>query len=110
MKPIHVKIALVFAVLILVSCFAIIIWGDNGLRDLNATKQKLSDLKNQNTELQHQNVELSRKVKRLKEDPEYIENVARKELKMIGKDEVVFKFQQKEAAEKNEAVEPKTSP
>jgi len=107
-KPIHVKIALVFAVLILVSCFAIIIWGDNGLRDLNATKQKLNDLKMQNTELQRQNIELSRKVKRLKEDPEYIENIARQELKMIGKDEVVFKFQQKKTAKAKKAIQPET--
>ncbi|MGB9499731.1 MAG: FtsB family cell division protein [Dissulfuribacterales bacterium] len=106
MKPIHVKIAIVFAVLILVSCFVIIIWGDNGLRDLNTTKQKLNDLKIQNTELQRRNIELSRKVKRLKEDPEYIEDIARQELKMIGKDEVVFKFLKKEAAETNKAVEP----
>ncbi len=99
MKPIHVKIAIVFAVLILVSYFAIIIWGDNGLRDLNATKQKLNDLKMQNTGLQRRNIELSRKVKRLKEDPEYIEDIARQELKMIGKDEIAFKFQKKEADE-----------
>jgi cell division protein FtsB len=109
-KPIHVKIAFVFAVLILVSCFAIIIWGDNGLKDLNATKQKLNDLKVQNKELQRQNIDLSRKVERLKKDPEYIENIARQELKMIGKDEVVFKFQQKKTAEANKEVKPKTSP
>ena len=97
MKPIHVKIALIFAVLVLIFYFAIIIFGDNGLRDLNAMKQELSSLKEQNKELQQQNIELHRKVKRLKEDPEFIENIARQELKMIGKDEVVFKFQKKEA-------------
>ncbi len=106
MKPIHIKIAIVFVILILISCFAIIIWGDNGLKDLNAAKQKLNDLKMQNTELQRQNIELSRRVKRLKEDPEYIENIARQELKMIGEDEIVFKFQQKEAAEAKKAVQP----
>jgi len=62
----------------------------------------------QNTELQRQNIELSRKVKRLKEDPEYIENIARQELKMIGKDEVVFKFQQKKTAEAKKAIQPET--
>ncbi len=106
MKPIHIKIAIVFVILILISCFAIIIWGDNGLKDLNAAKQKLNDLKMQNTELQRQNIELSRRVKRLKEDPEYIENIARQELKMIGEDEIVFKFQQKKAAEAKKTIEP----
>ena len=60
----------------------------------------------QNTELQRQNIELSRRVKRLKEDPEYIENIARQELKMIGEDEIVFKFQQRETAEAKKTIEP----
>jgi cell division protein FtsB len=109
-KPIHVKIALVFAVLVLVSYFAIIIFGDNGLRDLNAMKQELKSLKAQNEELQRQNIEMHRKVKRLKEDPEFIENIARQELKMIGEDEVVFKFQNKKKMEDTVPNESKTSP
>ena len=94
MKPSHLKIALFFTALILVSYMVLIITGDNGLRDLNAMKQELSALKAENEELQQKNIEMHRKVKRLKDDPEFIENIARQELKMIGKDEVVFKFKE----------------
>ena len=74
--------------------------GDNGVRDLNAMKLELSTLKAENENLQQKNIEMHRKIKRLKEDPEFIENIARQELKMIGKDEVVFKFKEDDTVEK----------
>ncbi|MCK5784207.1 MAG: septum formation initiator family protein [Desulfobacterales bacterium] len=64
------------------------------MSDLNAMKLELSTLKAENENLQQKNIEMHRKIKRLKEDPEFIENIARQELKMIGKDEVVFKFKE----------------
>ncbi|MBC2716181.1 MAG: septum formation initiator family protein [Desulfobacteraceae bacterium] len=96
MKPSHLTIAFFFVVLVLVSFFVSIIMGDNGFRDLNAMKQELNALKAKNENLQQKNIEMHRKIKRLKEDPEFIENIARQELKMIGKDEIVFKFKEKE--------------
>ena len=110
MKPAQIKIALIFGILVLISYFVIIIFGDNGLRDLNVMKQELNSLEIQNETIQQENIKKHRKVKRLKEDPEFIENIARQELKMIGQDEVVFKFQKKEA-DKDELInEPKTVP
>ena len=99
MKPPQLKLALIFGILVLIAYFAIIIFGDNGLRALNAMKQELNSINVQNEKIQQKNIEKHRKVKRLKEDPEFIENIARQELKMIGKDEVVFKFQAKEPTE-----------
>ncbi len=40
-----------------------------------------------------ENLSISIEIDRLKHDPEYIENVARKELGMIGEDEVILKPQ-----------------
>jgi len=100
MKPAHLKIVFFFAVLVLISYMVLIIIGDNGLRDLNAMKQELNALKTENTQLQQKNIEMHRKIKRLKEDPEFIENIARQELKMIGKDEVVFKFKEDAAVKR----------
>jgi cell division protein FtsB len=77
----------------------LIVIGDNGVRDLNAMKQKVSILKAENDALQQKNIEMRRKINRLKEDPEFIENIARQELKMIGKDEIVFKFKEDEKRE-----------
>jgi len=74
-----------------------IIVGDNGMQDLNAMKLELNTLKAENEALQQKNIEMHRKIKRLKEDQEFIENIARQELKMIGKDEVVFKFKEDDA-------------
>ncbi len=43
--------------------------------------------------LNQKNLSISIEIDRLKHDPEYIENVARKELGMIGEDEVILKPQ-----------------
>ena len=96
MNASHLKIAFFFALLILCGYMALIIVGDKGLRDLNAAKQKLSILEAENAVLQQKNVELHRQIKRMKEDPEFVENIAREKLKMIGKDEIVFKFKKEE--------------
>jgi len=77
----------------------LIIIGANGVRDLNTMKQELIDLRAKNEVLQQKNIEMHRRIKRLKEDPEFIENIARQELKMIGKDEIVFKFKKNEKRE-----------
>jgi len=90
----HLKIAFFFVVLILISYMVLIFIGDNGVQDLNAMKLELNTLKAENELLQQKNIEMHRKIKRLKEDPEFIENIARQELKMIGKDEIVFKFKE----------------
>lgn len=99
MNSSHLKIAFFFAVLVLISYMVLIVIGDKGVRDLNAMKQEIIDLKNKNDVLQQKNIQMHRKIKRLKEDPEFIENIARQELKMIGKDEVVFKFKENEKRE-----------
>jgi len=95
----HLKIIFFLAVLILISYMVLIVIGDNGVRDLNAMKQKVSTLKAENDVLQQKNIEMRRQINRLKEDPEFIENIARQELKMIGKDEIVFKFKEDEKKE-----------
>lgn len=99
MNSFHLKIVFFLAVLILISYMVLIVIGDNGVRDLNAMKQKVSILKAENDALQQKNIEMRRKINRLKEDPEFIENIARQELKMIGKDEIVFKFKEDEKRE-----------
>jgi cell division protein FtsB len=96
----QLKIAFFFAGLIIIAYMVLIFIGNNGVQDLNAMKLELSTLKAENEELQQKNIEMHRKIKRLKEDPEFIENIARQELKMIGKDEVVFKFKEDDTTRK----------
>lgn len=68
-----------------------IVFGENGLADLNRLKAERDSLLEKNAELIQQNLLLCREIERLKTDPEYVKSLARKELGMIGKDEVVIK-------------------
>ena len=68
-----------------------IVFGENGLADLNRLKAERDSLSEKNAELIQQNLLLCREIERLKTDPEYVKSLARKELGMIGKDEVVIK-------------------
>ena len=67
------------------------LFGENGLADLYRLKTERDILIKKNDELIRENLSLYREIERLKNDPEYVENVARNELGVIGKDEVVIK-------------------
>ena len=67
------------------------LFGENGLTDLYRLKTERDILLKKNHELIQKNLSLYREIERLKNDPEYVENVARNELGVIGKDEVVIK-------------------
>ena len=56
-------------------------------------------LQRSNLDLQAKNKELYSQIQRLKSDLEYVENIARTELGMVGKDEVVYQFRKKEQTE-----------
>jgi cell division protein FtsB len=88
------KILLSIAVLIIFSMLLFILFGDHGLADLNMLKKERARLVESSERLADDNLLLYNKINRLKNDPVYIENVARQELGMIGKDEVILKFQQ----------------
>ncbi len=85
----NILLAVAIAVLFLLLMF--ILFGESGLSDLNRLKAERDGLLKKNTELIQKNLSLYREIERLKNDPEYVENVARKELGVIGKDEVVIK-------------------
>lgn len=85
------NILLAFAIMILFWLLMFIIFSENGLADLKQLKTERDILLKKNDELIRKNLSLYREIERLKNDPEYVENVARKELGVIGKDEVVIK-------------------
>jgi len=68
-----------------------IVFGENGLVDLNRLKAERDGLLKKNAELSRKNLSLYHEIERLKNDPKYIEDVARQELGVIGKDEVILK-------------------
>ena len=93
------KILLSFAILALGSMLFFVIFGENGLADLNLLKQERNLLLEENRALEQKNIALYREIHRLKNDLKYIESVARRELGMIRKDEVIFKL--KNSGKKN---------
>lgn len=86
------SILLSLAILALGTLLLAIIFGDQGLADLQLLKKKLGTLVEKNEKMERENFSLHSEIDRLRHDPEFIENVARKELGMIRKDEVIFKL------------------
>jgi cell division protein FtsB len=60
--------------------------------DLNRVKAKRNIIIQKNDVFVKENISLYKKIDRLKQDTTYIEFVARQELGMIKKEEVIFKF------------------
>jgi len=94
------SIFLAFGIVVLFYLLIFTIFGENGFADLKRLKTEKDILLKKNDELIQKNLSLCREIERLKNDPEYVENVARKELGVIGKDEVVIKV--KKGTEKND--------
>lgn len=85
------NILIALTVLLMSSLLIFIVFGENGLVDLNRLKTERDYLLQKNKALTKENLSLYREIERLKKDPEYVENVARQELGVIGKDEVILK-------------------
>jgi len=80
-----------FASLVLVSLVPMIIFSDHGLIDYYHLQSNLDAIKEKNAMLAKENSTLKRVIKRLHEnDPDLIEHIARSELGMAGKDEVIL--------------------
>ncbi len=89
------KIVVTTGMVVLFSFLFVIGLGDRGAVDLYQLHLRKVRLDRSNLELQKKNRALYRSIQRLKHDPEFIENIARSELGMVGKDEVVYQFRKK---------------
>ena len=87
---------LAFVIAALFSLLLFIMFGENGVADLHMLKMERDNLLKRNAELSQENLSLYREIERLKNDPKYVENVARQELGVIGKNEVIFKVKEKQ--------------
>ncbi len=85
------KFLLFLAILMLFNLILVVIFSDNGLVDLILLKKEKERSAEKNREVIRENLSLYREIERLKHDPEFIESVARKELGVVGKDEVILK-------------------
>ena len=87
------NILLSISVLLLLALFFFIIVSEQGLADLRFLKKERDRLVEENKKLTRENQAISVEIDRLKHDPAYIESIARHELGMIGKDEIILKPQ-----------------
>jgi cell division protein FtsB len=69
-----------------------IIFGDKGLIDYHKLKGKLASLKEDSNRIISENNALKEEIILLRSDLRYIENVARKELGMVKKKDIVYQF------------------
>ena len=81
------------ASLLLAALLFFIIISEHGLADLVLLRQERGKLVEKTEQLTRENHSISIEIDRLKNDPKYIENIARKELGMIGEDEIILKPQ-----------------
>ena len=70
--------------------FLFIIFGENGYQRRNRMEEILQTLYLDNERLIEENLNFSRRIDRLKNDPAYVESIARRELGMVKKGEIVF--------------------
>lgn len=82
------------------SLLVCIIFGERGAIDLYRLKSESDRLARTNAVLKKENQKLYRNIDRLKNDLKYIEEVAREDLGMVARDEVIYQF--KEEKEKKE--------
>lgn len=83
-----------FILLLFVAVIALLtIFGDRGLVRIYKLSKDRDSIKADNEKIAAENAAMREEIERLKNDDKYIELVARKELGMIGKNEVVYQFE-----------------
>ncbi len=68
------------------------VWGDKGILCALRAKQQKEDLLRQVQALEAVNQELRKEIENLKDNPRYLEGIARKELGMVKEDELIYQF------------------
>jgi cell division protein FtsB len=89
------KIMLTTTIIAMFVFLLVVLFGDNGLFELNRLQYTQQSLRKDNAQTTQKNLQMYRSVDRLQNDPYYIENIARRELGMVRSDELIFKFKTK---------------
>lgn len=76
----------------LVGLLLVIVSGDNGLMDLFALRVERDRIVAGNEKIFNENISLYRRIDRLNNDPRFIAATARKELGLVGDNELIFKL------------------
>jgi cell division protein FtsB len=80
--------------LIVISIIALLtIFGDRGLIRIYKLSKERDSIKTYNEKIREESAAMKDEIHRLKTDDKYIEMIARKELGMVGKNELVYQFE-----------------
>ena len=79
----------------------LVISGYGSLMKLNQLAQRRDTLVQSNHDLNHTNENMYREIVRLKQDPAYLEEIARKEFGLVKPDEIIFFLDQEYKKEGN---------
>jgi cell division protein FtsB len=90
------RLLIVIWLVIFFSLLLCIIWGDRGVIDLYHLQSQSDQLTCIANDLKRENQKLYRNIDRLKNDLEYIEEIAREELGMVARDELIYQFKGEE--------------
>lgn len=82
------------AFLFVIALFAV--FGDKGIVELLRVKGELRGILEQNIGLERENRKVEREITLLKSDRRYIEHIAKKELGMIRKNEMIYRLEPSE--------------
>lgn len=85
---------LIFFVVVIVAITALAVFGDTGIIDVLRLKEERGVLEGKNASLEGENRRLAGEIELLKNDKRYIATIARKELGMVGSDEVIYKTEE----------------
>ncbi|MEW6186663.1 MAG: septum formation initiator family protein [Thermodesulfobacteriota bacterium] len=91
----------IYPVLIAVGFFFLTISGVRELKKFNQLAQKRESLIVHNQALNAKNEEMYREISRLKNDPIYLEEIARKEFGLVKPDEIIFYIEEGPIKEAN---------
>ncbi len=86
-RRIFIPILLIVSVMIFFTFF-----GDKGLLKVYRLRRELKEIQRANAELQQENERLRIEIDNLRTNKEYIEELARRELGLVKKGEIVYQF------------------
>jgi len=86
------NIFIILAAAVMFSLFGFIVYGDKGLAELNTLRETRDTLIRKNENMIQENLSLYRTIERLRNDLDFIESIARHELGLVGRDEIIFKL------------------
>ena len=93
------KILMAIAFFAMFNLLLVVLFGDNGLVELQRLRLAHQGLVEENSHLTRENSNMYRSIDRLQSDSEYVESIARQELGMIRSNELIFKFKSGLAAQ-----------